>query len=177
MDGHREIRAMLFSVLHLPPLPAVVSKVDREDSTVLSDSEAESSHSLLGSLIDWCAIATDHRKNGERMLEQFELLAKFKEELKTLDTENCDIEDIYNFYCTHTRLWIGCYCKLGETVRFKPLCDVLNKDKLHRNMCDYTKAQYYHFTDGKESLELDADTAVYSEVLRKCATWTKEMML
>ena len=176
MDGHREIRAMLFSVLHLPPLPAVVSKVDRDDNTVLNDQETESSHSLLGNLIDWCSIAQDHRRNGERMEKQFALLSEFKEDLRALDLNNCDIGDIYSLYCKHTRLWIGCYCMLGDSVRFKPMCDIMNNDKIHKNMCDYSKAQYYHLKDGKETLDLDQDTAVYSDLLRKCAQWTREMI-
>ena len=176
MDSHREIRAMLFSVLHLPPLPAVVSKVDRDDNSVLNDSETESSHSLLGSLIDWCAIAQDHRRNADRMKEQYALLEQFKNDLTGLDLPNCGAEDIYGLYCHHTRLWIGSYCKLGESIRFKPFSDVLHNDKLHKNMCDYAKAQYYHLSEGKDSLELDPDTVTYSDLLRKCSQWTREIM-
>ena len=38
MDDNRELRAMLFSVIHIPPLPSIVSRLDREDYSIVDDS-------------------------------------------------------------------------------------------------------------------------------------------
>ena len=175
-DGNREIRAMLFSVLHLPPLPAIVSRVDRDDETVLDDGEMESSHSLLAGLIDWCAIAQDLRRNAERMARQFSSLSQFKEDIGRLDLNSCKDEEIYSLYCHHTREWFNCYNLLGESLRFKPLEYITKGDKLHTTMCDYTRAQYYHMKNGTEKLELDNNTVSYTDLLRKCAEWTKHQI-
>lgn len=169
MDNNREIRAMLFSCLHLPPLPAVVSKVARDDNLILEDS-VESSHALIGNMIEWVAMARDHSNNGQRMQEQFALLAQFKEELLRLDP-NCTDEALFEFYCDHTRRWLGCYAKLGDGARFKPLEYVAVDDKIHRNMQDYCKAQHFHATEG-QTLQL-AGSVPYAEMLRKCSEWMR----
>jgi len=173
MDNNREIRAMLFSCLHLPPLPAVVSKVSRDDNVILED-DVESSHTLIGNMIEWVALARDHSKDGERMLEQFALLAQFKEDLLKLDP-NCTDEELYSLYCDHTRRWLGCYSRLGDGAFFKPLDYVAANDKIHRNMQDYCKAQHFHATDG-QTLKLEASVP-YADMLRKCAEWMREAHL
>lgn len=170
MDNNREIRAMIFSCLHLPPLPAVVSMVGRDDNVILEEG-VESSHSLIGNMIEWVAMARDHAKDSERMQQQFALLGQFKEDLLRLDLENCTDQALYALYCDHTRRWLGCYAKIGDT-RFKPLEYVAGGDKLHANMRDYCKAQYFHSTEGK-TLTLE-DSVSYRDMLRKCAEWMRE---
>lgn len=173
MDDNRELRAMLFSVIHIPPLPTIVSRLDREDNTVLDDCAVESSHSIIGGMLEWTAMANNQAANTQRMMMQSALMAQFRSDISRLDPINCPAEDLYNFYCHHTRAWINTYTNLGNMMRFKPLDYVLNNDKTHQNMRGYSKAQYHLFTDGKENLELD-DSVSYMDLLRKCAQWTKE---
>lgn len=164
---------MLFSVIHIPPLPAIVSRLDREDNTVLDDEAVESSHSIIGSMLEWSAMANNQASNATRMNLQCALLARFKADLARLDPTNCPAEDLYNFYCHHTRAWTNTYSSVGNMLRFKPLDYVLINDKTHQNMRGYTKAQFHLFTDGKETLELD-DSVPYIDLLRRVAQWTKE---
>ena len=172
MDDNRELRSMLFSVIHIPPLPAIVSKVDREDSTYL-DEAVESSHSIIGSMLEWTAMANNQPANDARMRMQCALIDQFRSDLAKLDPLNCPAEDLYNFYCHHTRAWTATYSKIGNSLCFKPLEYVINNDKTHQNMRGYTKAQYHLFANGEETLELE-DSVPYIELLRKCAQWTKE---
>lgn len=173
MDDNRELRSMLFSVIHIPPLPAIVSKVDREDNTVLDDEAVESSHSIIGSMLEWTAMANNQAANENRMRLQCALMSRFKADLARINPAKCPAEDLYNFYCEHTRAWTNTYSKIGSSLCFKPLDYVLLNDKTHQNMRGYTKAQYHLFTDGKETLDLD-DSVPYAELLRKVAMWTKE---
>ena len=173
MDDNRELRAMLFSVIHIPPLPSIVSRVDREDNSIVDESAVESSHSIIGSMLEWTAMANNNAANTSRMNMQCALVTQFKSDLLKLDPATCPVEDLYNFYCHHTRLWLNTYSRVGNMMRFKPLDYVLNNDKTHQNMRGYTKAQYHLFTDGKERLDL-ADSVSYADLLRKCAQWTKE---
>ena len=173
MDENRELRAMLFSVIHIPPLPSIVSRIDRDDMSVIDDSAVESSHSIIGSMLEWTAMANNQAANNNRMNMQSVLLTQFRSDLTKLDLVKCSAEDLYNFYCYHTRAWLNTYSTMGNMMRFKPLDYVLNNDKTHQNMRGYTKAQYHLFTDGKETLELE-DSVQYADLLRKCAQWTKE---
>lgn len=173
MDENRELRAMLFSVIHIPPLPSIVSRLDREDNSVVDDSAVESSHSIIASMLEWVAMANNHAANHNRMNMQCALLSQFRLDLCSLNPLTCPIADLYNFYCHHTRAWLNTYSKVGNMLCFKPLDYVLINDKTHQNMRGYTKAQYHLFTDGKECLELE-DSVPYGELLRKCAQWTKE---
>jgi hypothetical protein len=173
MDDNRELRAMLFSVIHLPPLPSIVSRLDREDNSVLDDSAVESSHSIIASMLEWTAMANNQDANNNRMTMQCMLHSQFKSDLLKLDPLSCPIDDLYNFYSHHTRMWINSYSTVGNMLRFKPLDYVLINDKSHQNMRGYTKAQYHLFTDGYESLDLE-DHVSYADLLRKCAQWTKE---
>jgi hypothetical protein len=173
MDENRELRAMLFSVIHIPPLPSIVSRLDSEDMSVVDDSAVESSHSIIGSMLEWTAMANNQAANNNRMNMQSALLTQFRSDLNKLDLVKCPDADLYNFYCYHTRAWLNTYSTVGNMMRFKPLDYVLNNDKTHQNMRGYTKAQYHLFTDGKETLELE-DSVQYPDLLRKCAQWTKE---
>jgi hypothetical protein len=173
MDENRELRAMLFSVIHIPPLPSIVSRLDREDNSVVDDAAVESSHSIIGSMLEWTAMANNQTANTNRMNMQNALLTQFRSDLEKIDPVSCPVEDLYNFYCYHTRAWLNTYSTLGNMMRFKPLEYVLNNDKTHQNMRGYTKAQFHLFTDGKETLELE-DSVTYPDLLRKCAQWTKE---
>jgi hypothetical protein len=173
MADNREMHAMLFSALHLPPLPAVVDIVDRDDHRVKSDSAAESSHSIIATLIDYCSLAISKDCNGKRMAEQFRLLGEFNEDLQKLDLEG-PIEPIYEFYCHHTRLWIATYpVPMSGGTRFKPPDYVVSGDKVHVAMQGYAKSQLYHLTDGKQTLNTAANVE-YLDLLRKCAQWTLE---
>jgi hypothetical protein len=171
-DANRELRAMLFSLLHLPPLPAVMGLTDREDNTVLSTDHAESSHTLLASLIEWTAAMDNQRFNSERMFAQMLLQAQFHEELLRLDAD-CPPETLYNFYCHHTRLWVNAYTPTASRLLFKPLDSICVGDTVHRNMLSYAKAQYHHFKDGAEELEI-SDRLSFADVMRKCAEWSRE---
>ena len=171
MDGNREIRAMLFSCLHLPPLPALMQQVECDEHRIIGEG-VESSHALIGNLIEWMGMARDHTQDGQRMAQQFEMLARFRGDISGLDLGTCSDESLYELYCHHTRLWLGCYTKAGHATCFKPLDYVTNGDKFHRNMADYCKAQYHHFTEGRESLTLEASVP-YRDMLRKCAEWTQ----
>lgn len=174
MDQNRELRSMIFSVIHIPPLPSIVSKMDREDNTLLDDSAVESSHSIIGSMLEWTAMVSNQALNDKRMKMQRVSLDKFKSDMKNLDPINCPINDLYNFYCHYTREWLCTYSTLGNSMRFMPLDYVLMNDKTHENMRGYTKAQYHLFTDGNETLKLK-DSVTFADLLRKCAQWTKEM--
>ena len=173
MDENRELRSMLFSVIHLPPLPAIVSRVDSENNRVLDDEAVESSHSIIGSMLEWTAMANNQAANDARMKMQLALIGKFKSDLARLSPLTCPAEDLYNFYCHHTRAWLNTYSSIGSALLFKPLDYVLNNDKSHQNMQGYTKAQYHIFTDGEKTLALD-ETVTFTDLLRKCAQWTKE---
>ena len=166
----REMKAMLFSVLHLPPLPAVVNLTDSEDHTLVVGEATESSHSLLSNMLDWCAISQDHEKNLERMQSQMGCMSNFLMELKQLDRDcslkTCPVERIYDFYCKHTRAWFACYnMSLGNQLYTRPWDHVVVGDKVHKNMCDYAKAQFYHMSMAGSVDERLA----YGELLRQCA--------
>ena len=164
---------MLFSVLHLPPLPALVHKVDEDDHSLVVGEKTESSHSLLGNMLDWCAVSQDHDKNMERMAAQVRCVNNFMNELMQLDSEvdlrTCNINRIYDLYCRHTREWFWCYGKrMGDQLYTRPWDYVVVGDKVHKNMCDYTKAQFYHMTLGNSRVFVDEKTS-YGELMRQCA--------
>jgi hypothetical protein len=119
------------------------------------------------------AMANNQPANDARMRMQCALIDQFRSDLAKLDPLNCPAEDLYNFYCHHTRAWTATYSKIGNSLCFKPLEYVINNDKTHQNMRGYTKAQYHLFANGEETLELE-DSVPYIELLRKCAQWTKE---
>ena len=170
MDNNRELRAMLLSCLHLPPLPAVMSRVGRDDGTFI-DEAAESSHGLVGNLIEWAGCRGDQAANRTRMDLQLAALDRFKTELRALDPAAPD-EALYAFYCEHTRHWLACYTDAGARTRFMPLDYVATNDPIHRNMQDYCKAQHFHFTNGA-TLDLAGSTP-YPAMLRKCAEWMRD---
>jgi len=169
-DTNRELRSMLLSLLHLPPLPAVVMAVEREDNTILSTDESEPSHSIIASLIEWMAVMDDKRVNQERMAAQVLLQAQFQEELGRMGADVAD-EALYNFYCHHTRLWANAYTPLGNRMLFKPLDSIAVGDKTHALMLSYAKAQYQHFKEAE--LEI-SDRLPFIDMLRKCAEWSRE---
>jgi hypothetical protein len=166
MDDNREIKGMIFSAIHIPPLPALVNRVDR-DYLVIDDA-VESSHSIIGGMLDWTALTSNASANNNRLMLQEKLFSQFKKDLANLDL-NCPIEDLYNFYCHHTRMWIGSYT--SYQIWFKPLDYVLKNDKIHQNMRGYTKAQYHIFTENE--LKLD-ESVLYPQLLLQCAQMTKE---
>lgn len=172
MDENRELRAMLLSVLHLPPIPVTVERVEREDNRVIDDQHTESSHAIICNLIEWMAIVNSQDINNKRMREQMTLQSQFHEELRKLETDIPD-ETLYTFFCHHTRLWLNSYTQMGDTIRFKPIDSVSAGDKVHSAMLDYAKAQYHHFKDGNESLDIDSSLP-FINILRKCMEWSKE---
>lgn len=169
-DANRELRSMMLSLLHLPPLPAVVMAVERDDNVILSTDATEPSHTILASLIEWVAVMDNSRKNSERMLAQMGLQAQFHEALAKLPEDTSD-EALYNFYCHHTRLWANAYTPLGNRMFFKPLDSIVVGDKVHTLMLSYAKAQYQHFAEAE--LEI-SEKISYIDMLRKCAEWSKE---
>jgi len=165
---------MIFCTIHLPPLPAVVSRLDREDNEVLDDDATESSHSIIGSMMEWAAMANNDKANATRLLAQTDSLRKFEHELAGLDLENCTAEALFEFYCRHTRQWLNTYSTVGNMLRFKPLDYIVNKDKTHQNMTGYTNAQFrLHTGQTPESGSLDGE---YAEQMRWCAQWTKQSL-
>ena len=171
-DANRELRSMMCSLLHLPPMPAIVCSIDREDNTLLSTDKTESSHTLIASLIEWMAVMDNVKLNNERMIAQITLQKMFHAQLESLNLSG-PIEDIYNFYCHHTRLWVNSYTPIGQNLLFKPIDTITVGDKIHSTMLSYAKAQYHLFKDGKEELSID-DSISYADVLRKCAQWSLE---
>lgn len=170
MDNNRELRSMIFCAIHLPPLPAVVSRVS-EDNTVLDDGACESSHSIIGSMIEWSAMANNEKTNAERLKSQQQLLSAFKKELAGMDLDTCKAEELYDFYGRHTRQWLNTYSTVGNMLRFKPLDYMVNNDKTHQNMLGYTKAQHRLYTTG-QAFAVPAGTP-YTGLMRQCAKWTK----
>ena len=134
MDSNRELRSMIFCAIHLPPLPAVVSRIDSEDNTVVDSDAVESSHSIMGSMMEWSAIANNEKANSMRLLAQTGYFDKFKEELLNMDLNTCTSQDLYDFYGRHTRNWMDSYSKVGNNLCFKPLDYVVTNDKTHQNM-------------------------------------------
>ncbi len=172
MDENRELRAMLLSVLHLPPLPVTVSLVEREDNKVIDDQHTESSHAILCNLIEWMAVMNSITINNKRMLKQISLQHQFHTELRSLLPTATD-EALYTFYCNHSRQWLNTYTEQGDTIRFKPMDSICTGDKVHAALLDYAKAQYHHFKQGDETLNI-ASTLSFADILRKCAEWSKE---
>jgi hypothetical protein len=173
MAANRELISAYFSVLHLPPLPVVVSRVDREDNTVTDDNATESSHSIIACMLEWAMMAKNDKANNERMLAQMDLLQTFNEQLANFDLKTYPPDDLYQFYCHHTRLFVNTFSSVGDTLRFKPLCHVAQDDKIHHAMRGYTHAQFKLINGMELSLYLDK-SAQYAELLRKCAGWTQE---
>jgi hypothetical protein len=169
-DANRELRSMMLSLLHLPPMPAIVTAMEREDSTILSTDVEESSHTILATLIEWMAVMDNPRVNAKRMVEQVALQVKFHESLAELDLD-CKAGALYEFYCHHTRQWANAYTPMGGRMLFKPLDSIHAGDKVHSAMLSYAKAQYQHFK-GSE-LEI-CDKLPFIEILRKCAQWSRE---
>ena len=163
---------MLLSVLHLPPLPVTVDLVDRDNQRVLNDQHTESSHAIICNLIEWMAIMNSQEVNSKRMLTQMALQQQFHSELRNLGEGTSD-EALYNFLCHHTRLWLNSYTTQGDTIRFKPIDSVTPGDKVHAALLDYAKAQYHHFKDGNETLDIEPKLPFIS-ILRKCTEWSKE---
>ena len=171
MDTNRELRSMIFCAIHLPPLPAVVSRLDRDDNAVIDEEATESSHSVIGSMMEWAAITNNEKGNAMRCLAQTELLKSFEKELAGLDLDTCKAEDLFQFYCRHTRQWLDTYCTMGGQMRFKPLQYIVTKDKTHNNMMGYTKAQFRLYT-GKTP-EIGALEDAYPDLMRQCAKWVQ----
>jgi hypothetical protein len=172
MDENRELRAMLLSLLHLPPLPVTVNLIERGDHTIIDDQHTESSHAIICNLIEWVAVMNVEALNNKRMREQMTLQARFHDELRDTDL-SLSSEALYNFFCHHTRLWLNSYTPQGDTIRFKPLDCVSPGDRVHTALLDYAKAQYHHFKEGNETLDIDSSMP-YCDILRKCAEWSKE---
>lgn len=174
-DANRELRAMMMSLLHLPPLPSIMTHIDREDNTVLSTDKVGSSHNLLASMIEWVATIDNAAINNERLLMQIALQERFHQELDSLNLDG-PIEPIYNFYCHHTRQWIYAYVPDIDMVNkliFKPLDSICAGDKIHGYMLSYAKAQYHYYKKGKEEADI-SEYASYGDILRKCAKWSRE---
>lgn len=176
MDNNRELRSMIFCTIHLPPLPAVVARIDRDDNTVIDDDAVESSHSIIGSMMEWSAMANNEKANTARLMAQTKHFENFKEEMLNMDLNSCTPEVLYDFYGRHTRQWLDTYSKVGNTLCFKPLHYVVNNDKTHQNMQGYTKAQHCLFTGQRDALSL-SNSASYADLMRKCAQWTKESLM
>lgn len=172
MDENRELRAMLLSVLHLPPLPVTVDLVDRDNHRILNDQHTESSHSIICNLIEWMAIMNSSEVNSKRMLTQMALQQQFHSELRAMETGASD-EALYSFLCHHTRLWLNSYTPQGDTIRFKPMDSVTTGDPVHAALLDYAKAQYHHFKEGNETLTIEHKLP-FMAIMRKCIEWSKE---
>jgi hypothetical protein len=176
MEANRELISSFFCVIHLPPLPVVVYRLDRDDSSVVDDSATESSHCIIGSMLEWVAMANNEKANNQRLLAQTNLFDQFKSELINLQLNTCPAGALYDFYCRHTRLYVNTYAAtMGEQLRFKPLEHIAQGDKMHKNMQGYTKAQHRIFNDGV-GLSLE-DSTQYEELLRSCAKWMQEALL
>jgi hypothetical protein len=175
MDNNRELRSMIFCAIHLPPLPAVVSKLDSEDNTIMDSEACESSHSIIGSMMEWSAMANNDKTNTERLARQTELMKAFKNELAGIDLDKCKAEELYNFYSRHTRQWLNTYSTVGNMLRFKPLDYMVNNDKTHQNMMGYTKAQHRLYA-AEQPFAVPLGTP-YAGLMRQCAKWTKVCML
>lgn len=171
-DANRELRSIMLSLLHLPPMPAVVTMVERDGGSVMESDHSESSHTVIATLVEWHAVMDNSKFNNERMAAQAALQTTFHEQLAKVDLDG-PIESIYSFYCHHTRLWVNCYTPIGNKLLFKPLDSVCAGDKVHSNMLSYAKAQYHYLKDGKEELEIH-DRVPFAELLRKCAQWSVE---
>jgi hypothetical protein len=163
---------MLLSLLHLPPLPVTVNLVERDDNTVINDQHTETSHAIICNLIEWMAAMDVQSINNKRMGQQMGLQASFQSELRSLDLNASD-ETLYGFFCHHTRLWLNSYTEQGNTIRFKPIDSVSPGDRVHTALLDYAKAQYHHFKQGEETLDIDSKLP-FIKILRKCAEWSKE---
>ena len=172
MDTNRELRSMIFCAIHLPPLPAVVKRLDSDDNAVIDDNATESSHSIIGSMMEWSAMANNGKANSTRLLAQTELFNKFKKDLSEMDVDTCTADSLFDFYGKNTRQWLNTYSTVGDMLRFKPLHDIVRGDKTHMNMLGYAKAQHRLFS-ADDSVTLDTSIA-YADLMRKCAQWTKK---
>jgi len=172
MDENRELRAMLLSVLHLPPLPVTVNLVERDDNCIIDDQHTETSHAILANLIEWVAVLNIQSINNKRLQQQMSLQQQFHSELRSIPPNTPD-EALYEFFCHHTRLWINLYTPQGDTIRFKPIDSVSPGDTVHAALLDYAKAQYHHFKEGNETLDIDSKLS-FMDIIRKCAEWSKE---
>ena len=173
IDGRRrQSRASLHDVLAAAlatdaAVPAIVCSIDREDRTLLSTDKTESSHTIFAALIEWMAVMDNVKLNNERMMAQITLQKMFHAQLESVNLSG-PIEDKYNFYCHHTRLYVNSSALIGQSLLFKPIDAITVGDKIYSIMLSYFKAQYHLFKDKKEELSID-DSISYADVLRKCA--------
>ena len=173
MDANSELRSMIFCAIHLPPLPAIVSWVEEDGSAVLDNEATESSHGIMGGIMEWTAMASNEVSNRKRLLEQTALMRKFKEELLAMDLDECKDEALYDFYRRHTREWICVYASMGNTLRIRPLDYIVNNDKIHKNMQGYSRAQQRLFTGQSPTIDTNMP---YACLMRECAKWTKQSL-
>ncbi len=68
----------------------------------MDDSAVESQHSIIAIMLDWTAMANNLAVNNNSMNIQYPLLSQFKSDMYNLEPINCQIVDLYNFYCHHT---------------------------------------------------------------------------
>ena len=176
MDENREVRAMYFSTLHLPPIPAVADAVDREDRKITNQGGVVSSHDFVAVLIEWMACMDNGTLNHARMLRQLEAQQNFYNELKQIDLtapKETLHQTLYNFYCHHTLQWIHCYSQ-EKPVFFLPADYSVKGDKTHLLMCDYAKAHVHCITKGREELSMDPEKVSYLDLLYTLAEWEKK---
>lgn len=177
MSANREIHSMIFSSLHLPPMPVVVQQIDRDDSSVVSDHAVESSHDILAGLMDYASGNMSPRENNNRKALQMELVYNFYEELESIpDPDSLSDEAVYQFYAKHTQAWMRAYTmKLNNHLAsFKPYDYVAVGDKIHAQTQEYAKAQCYLTSEGKSEVEIDPRVP-YCSVLRMCAKILKSL--
>ena len=140
-DTTQEMRAMILTALPLPPLPAIVERLDA-DGRVCEES-VQTSHDILSNLLIHACARNSPSENSVRKERQHEVL-------RSLIDRMCNrgqlqsIPDLYETYCLHTRLHMATYIPADgrmPPMRFAPLASVCRGDPTHLRMCDYMAGQ------------------------------------
>lgn len=176
MSEAREIRSMIFSSLHLPPMPTVVQQIDRDDNSVIDHEAVQSSHDIIACLIDFAMANCSPQENNKRQMDQLLLHYQFYEHLDSIQNiDSITDEDLYQLYADHTRHWIRAYTKNRNNhfAAIKGYDYVAQNDKIHLQTIEYAKAQSLINSDGRCRLEVDTSVP-YLSLLRMCAKYAKE---
>jgi hypothetical protein len=135
-DNNADIRALILIAQPFPPLPILALRDNSEDYLYMN------SHDLQAHLLN---IACTHNSQATLSYRQEKQTRIYDMFIRDIKTETRDVHDLYEIYCKHTRSLLSLYIfntdRRTADIRFQPLDEILDSDRITGHMREYTKAR------------------------------------